>query len=64
MSDKEMKKRWDKIIALESEKEKERKAGLEKNQKLKAYLILSLLQKKTDKNHVLNATEIADAITT
>jgi len=38
--------------------------GLSKDQKLKAYLILNWLQKKTDKNHVLNATEIADAITT
>lgn len=38
--------------------------GRQNDQKLKAFLILNWLQKKTDKNHVLNATEIADAITT
>lgn len=38
--------------------------GLSKDQKLKAYLILDYLQKKTDKNHVMNAAEIADAIVT
>ena len=43
----------------EAEDEKKKKAGLHKDQKLKAYLILDWLQKKTDRNHVLNATEIA-----
>ena len=38
--------------------------GRQNDQKLKAFLILNWLQKKTDKNHVLNATEIADAINT
>lgn len=42
----------------------EEKKGRQNDQKLKAFLILNWLQKKTDKNHVLNATEIADAIST
>ena len=44
--------------------EKRTDRGRQNDQKLKAYLILNWLQKKTDKNHVLTATEIADAITT
>ena len=34
--------------------------GWQNDQKLKAFLILNWLHKKTDKNHILNATEIAD----
>ena len=39
--------------------EESKSAGRQNGQKLKAYLILNWLQKRTDKNHVLNATEIA-----
>lgn len=40
----------------------EKPIGRQNDQKLKAYLILDLLRKKTDRNHVINATEIADYI--
>jgi hypothetical protein len=44
---------------LTIEDEETKSAGRKNDQKLKSFLILNWLQKKTDKNHVLNATEIA-----
>lgn len=42
--------------------DEKKKRGMQLNQKMKAYLILDHLQKKTDKFHVMNADQIADAI--
>ncbi len=57
--DKKVKKKINFKDLAEAEDEKRKKAGLRKDQKIKAYLILDWMQKKTDENHVLDATEIA-----
>lgn len=44
------------------EEEKKEKRGLQLNQKLKAYLILDMLQKRTDRFHPMSADAIAIAI--
>lgn len=57
--DKKVKKKINFKELAEAEDEKRKKAGLRKDQKIKAYLILDWMQKKTDENHVLDATGIA-----
>jgi predicted DNA-binding transcriptional regulator YafY len=42
--------------------ENKKNRGLQLNQKMKSYLVLDLLQKETDCNHVLDAFEIAEKI--
>ena len=40
--------------------EKERKRGRQDNQKMKAYLVMRLLQKNTDFDHLMTSTQIAE----
>ena len=42
--------------------EEERKRGRQDNQKMKAYLVMRLLQKNTDFDHLMTSTKIADTL--
>ena len=44
------------------DEEEQRKRGRQDNQKMKAYLVMRLLQKNTDFDHLMNSTQIADTL--
>lgn len=47
---------------MEEEKRKSPNSGMKGNQKLKPYLILQILQQKTDENHLMDAQKLIDEL--